>query len=144
MIKEFKEFIQRGNAMHMAVAFILGAAFTAIVKSLVDDIIMPILGVFTNGLSFENMFITLDGNNYSTLAEAKEAGGAVIAYGNFINAIISFVLVSFVIFMLVRQFNKINKKEEVVEEITTKTCEFCKSEIALNATRCPYCTTQLS
>lgn len=143
MIKEFKEFISRGNAMQLAVGVIIGGAFGAIVGSLVNDIIMPILSLFTGGLDFSNFFITLDGSSFATPAEAKEAGAAVIAYGNFINAIISFITIAFVVFLIVRSVNKLQRKEEVVEEVTTKACPFCKTEIPLEATRCPHCTSEL-
>lgn len=142
MFKEFKEFIARGNAMDMAVAFILGAAFTAIVSSLVDDLIMPIISLATRGIDFSQLFITLDGSQYATLAAAEEAGAAVFAYGNFINAIIQFLIIAFVVFMIVRSLN-VMKKEEEEAEPTTKECNFCLSEIPLEATRCPFCTSEL-
>ena len=141
MLKEFKDFIQRGNAMDMAIAFILGAAFTAIVSSLVNDLIMPFISLLTNGVDFSQLYIPLDGGVYDNLAQAQEAGAAVFAYGNFINAIIQFVIIAFVIFMLVRTLNRMRKEE--VEEVTTKTCNFCLSEVPLEATRCPYCTSEL-
>lgn len=142
MFKEFKEFIEQGNAMDMAIAFILGAAFTAIVSSLVDDLIMPIISLFTRGIDFSQYFITFDGTAYADLAGAQEAGAAVFAYGNFANALIQFVLVAFVLFLIVRGLNKMRKVEE--EEVVVKECPFCKSEIALEATRCPHCTSQLA
>ncbi|MDI9471383.1 MAG: large conductance mechanosensitive channel protein MscL [Tissierellia bacterium] len=144
MLKEFKEFIARGNAMELAVGVIIGAAFGAIVGSLVNDIITPILSLFIGGLDFSNLFFTLDGSSFATLAEAREAGVAVIAYGSFVNAVISFVVIAFVIFLLVKGLNKLQKEEETgEEEVTTKTCPFCASEISLAATRCPHCTSQL-
>ena len=97
-VSEFKEFISKGNVLDLAVGVIIGAAFSKIVSSLTDDIIMPILGIFTNGIDFQNMFVTLDGKHYETLAEAKKAGSAAVAYGNFINAIIYFLIIAFVIF----------------------------------------------
>jgi large conductance mechanosensitive channel len=143
MIKEFKEFISRGNAMQLAVGVIIGGAFGAIVGSLVNDIIMPILSLVTGGIDFSNLFFTLDGSSFETLAAAQEAGVAVVAYGNFINAIISFLMIAIVVFLLVKGINKLQREEEVVEEVTTKTCPFCASEIALEATRCPHCTSEL-
>ncbi len=143
MIKEFKEFIARGNAMQLAVGVIIGAAFGAIVGSLVNDIIMPILSLFTGGLDFSNLFFTLDGSSFPTLAAAQEAGVAVVAYGSFINAIISFLVIAFVIFLIVKGVNKLQKEEEA-EEVTTKTCPHCATEIPLEATRCPHCTSELS
>lgn len=143
MFKEFKDFIERGNAMDMAVAFIMGAAFTAIVSSLVDDLIMPIISLVTNGIDFSQLFVTLDGSKYyATLADAQEAGAAVFAYGNFINAIIQFLIVAFVVFMIVRSLNSLKKEEEEAAP-TTKECNFCLSEVPLEATRCPYCTSEL-
>lgn len=111
MLNEFKTFVQRGNVLDLAIGVILGAAFGAITKSLVDDILMPILGIFTGGLDFTNWFISLDGNAYATLAAAKEAGAATLNYGVFINAIINFLIISFAIFMLIRQVNKLMKPE---------------------------------
>lgn len=142
MFKEFKDFIERGNAMDMAVAFIMGAAFTAIVSSLVDDLIMPIISLVTRGIDFSQLFVTLDGSKYATLAGAQEAGAAVFAYGNFINAIIQFLIVAFVVFMIVRSLNSLKKEEEEAAP-TTKECNFCLSEVPLEATRCPYCTSEL-
>lgn len=111
MLKEFKTFVQRGNVLDLAIGVILGAAFGAITKSLVDDILMPILGIFTGGLDFTNWFIALDGNSYATLAAAKEVGAATLNYGVFLNTIVNFLIVSFAIFMLIRQVNKIMKPE---------------------------------
>jgi large conductance mechanosensitive channel len=112
MLKEFQEFIKRGNVIDLAVAVVIGGAFTAIVKSLVDNIITPILGIFTGGIDFANLFIALNGESYDTLAAAQEAGAATINYGLFINAIISFVIIAFVVFLMVRTINNMQKKEE--------------------------------
>lgn len=145
MFKEFKEFIQRGNAMDLAVAFILGGAFTAIVTSLVGDMIMPIISLITKGVDFSQMYLTLDGGSYASLAEAKEAGAAIFAYGNFINAIIHFIIIAFVVFILVRSLNRMKKAEVVEEEEETeKTCPYCQTSIPIAATRCPHCTSELS
>lgn len=145
MIKEFREFIKKGNAMDMAIAFVLGAAFTAIVSSLVDDLIMPLVSFFTKGVDFSQLFLTLDGGFYESLAQAQEAGAAVFAYGNFINAVIQFLIIAFVLFLIVRSLNKMRKKkEEAKQEVTTKTCEFCLSEIPLEATRCAFCTSEVA
>lgn len=145
---EFKTFIMRGNVIDLAVGVIIGAAFQAIIKSLVDDLVMPVISLATNGIDFSNMFISLDGNEYETLAAAQEAGAAVFAYGNFINAVFNFLIMAFVIFVLVRTINKLRdkaaKKEEVVEAApTTKKCPFCKSEIDIEATKCPNCTSDV-
>lgn len=147
---EFKEFIMRGNVIDLAVGVIIGGAFGAIVTSLVNDIIMPVISLFTKGIDFANMFVQLGNKDvvYKTLEEAQEAGVAVIAYGNFISAIINFLIMALVIFLLVKAINKAHdagkKKEPVAEEApTTKTCPFCKSEIAIDATRCPNCTSEI-
>ncbi len=145
---EFKTFIMRGNVIDLAVGVIIGAAFQAIIKSLVDDLVMPVISLATKGVDFANMFVSLDGNEYETLAAAQEAGAAVFAYGNFINAVLNFLIMAFVIFVLVRTINKLRekatKKEEVVEAApTTKKCPFCKSEIDIEATKCPNCTSDV-
>ena len=112
MLKEFKEFIAKGNVMDMAVGIIIGAAFTAIVTSLVGDVLMPIIGVITAGIDFGDLFYALDGNTYANLAAAEEAGAAVIKYGVFINALINFLIVAFVVFLLVKGVNELKRKEE--------------------------------
>lgn len=111
MLKEFQKFIARGSVFDLAVGIVIGAAFTAIVNSFVNDLLMPILGIFTGGLDFTNLFIALDGGNYATLAEAMDAGAATINYGLFINAIINFVIVAFALFLIVREVNKMHEKE---------------------------------
>jgi large conductance mechanosensitive channel len=116
MLKEFKEFALRGNVLDMAVGIIIGAAFTTIVKSAVDDIIMPIVGVFTGGVDFSDMFINLSGVEVASLEAAKEAGHAVIAYGIFINAVITFLIVAFVLFMIIRNMNKLKAAMEKEQE----------------------------
>ena len=111
MFNEFKNFIARGNVMDMAVGIIIGAAFTAIVNSMVGDLIMPVIGVITSGVDFSNMFLALDGSTHATLAAAEEAGAPIVKYGVFINAVINFLIVAFVIFMLVKQVNRLKEKE---------------------------------
>jgi len=111
MLKEFKEFIARGNVFDMAVGIVMGAAFTAIVNSAVADLVMPIVGVLTSGVDFADKFIALNGEDYATLAAAKEAGAPIITYGVFVNAVINFLIVAFVIFMLIKQVNRLKKKE---------------------------------
>ncbi|NMB03526.1 MAG: large conductance mechanosensitive channel protein MscL [Tissierellia bacterium] len=143
MLKEFKEFIQKGNAIQLAIGFVMGAAFTAIVTSLVNDLIMPILGLVLSGADFSNKFIAMDGGDYATLVEAQEAGAATLAYGNFINAIISFIIIAFILFLIVKGLNSMRKAEEAEEEVTTKECPHCLSQVPLAATRCPQCTSQL-
>jgi len=112
MFKEFKEFIAKGNVMDMAVGIIIGAAFTTIVKSLVGDVLMPIIGYFTNGIDFSELYIALDGQTYETLAAAQEAGAAVVSYGVFVNAVINFLIVAMVVFVIVKNVNRLKRKEE--------------------------------
>ena len=147
-INEFKTFVMRGNVIDLAVGVIIGAAFQAIVNSLVNDIIMPVIGLITGGLDFSNMFLQLSGaEQFVTLADAQAAGVAVLAYGNFITAVINFIIMAFVIFCLVKFLNKLSapltKKEEAPTAPTTKKCPYCQSEIDINATRCPHCTSEL-
>ncbi len=146
MRKEFKEFVLRGNMMDLAVGVIVGGAFNGLVTSFVNNIIMPVISLFTGKIDFENMFVALDGAKYATLAEAQEAGTAVIAYGSFITAIINFLILALVVCFLVKGINKMRaatKKEEAPAAPTTKVCPFCKTEIDINATRCPHCTSEL-
>jgi large conductance mechanosensitive channel len=144
--KEFKKFISRGSVIDLAVGIIIGGAFQVIVRSLVDDILMPILGLFTGGIDFSNLFINISGEAYATLAEAKAAGAATINIGLFINAIINFVILAFVIFLIIRAINKMRdrlKKEEAPAAPSTKTCPFCYTSIPIDAVRCPNCTSEL-
>lgn len=148
-IAEFKEFITKGNVIDLAVGVIIGGAFKAIVDSLVADVIMPVISLITGGIDFSNLFIQLSGDTeYETLAAAQEAGVATINYGNFISAVINFLIMAFVIFLLVKSINavraKFEKKPEEKEEApTTKTCPFCCSEIAIDAVKCPHCTSDI-
>jgi len=142
MLKEFEEFAMRGNVLDMAIGIILGLAFGKIVTSLVNDIIMPPVGMLLGDVDFTNLFISLGGQSYATLAEAQAAGAPTINYGIFINTIIDFLIVAFVIFLLVRQINKMKKKEEAAPP-NTKDCPYCKESVALEATRCPHCTSEL-
>lgn len=140
---EFKEFISKGNVIDLAVGVIIGGAFSGIVTKLVENIITPLISLLTGAVAFSDLFIALDGNEYATLAQAQEAGVATVNYGIFIQAVIDFIIVAFVIFLLVKGINKIrnsNKKEEAPAEPTTKKCPFCKTEIDIEATRCPNCT----
>ena len=144
-LKEFKEFAMRGNVIDLAVGVIIGGAFQKIVTSIVNDLVMPLIGLVTKGSDFASKFVALDGNAYETLEAAQEAGAAVLTYGNFIAVTIDFIIMAFIIFLLVKGLNKLSsmgkKKEEVVEEApTTKKCPYCMSEIAIEATRCPHCT----
>lgn len=148
LINEFKEFISRGNVLDMAVGVIIGAAFKAIIDSLVNNVIMPCLTLLTGKMDFTNLFIALDGNTYATLEAAKEAGAATLNYGSFISAVINFFIMSVVIFALVKTMNTISKlthkkKEEEPAAPTTKKCPFCCSEIAIEAKKCPHCTSDV-
>ena len=140
--KEFRDFAVKGNMMDLAVGMIVGTAFTGIVKSLVDDIFMPVISIFTGKLDFTNWFIALDGKEYATLELAKEAGAATLNYGNFISGLINFIIMALVVFMIVKALNKL-KKEEPKAAPTTKKCPYCKSEIDIEATRCPHCTSDI-
>ncbi len=147
MLKEFREFAMRGNVVDMAVGIIIGAAFGAIVKSLVDDVIMPPIGMILGNVDFSNLFLVLrDGVSaaapYVSLAEAKKAGAVTINYGIFINAVISFLIVAFAVFILIKNINRL-KKVEPAPEPSTKECPFCLSAIPLKATRCPHCTSNV-
>lgn len=144
MLKEFKDFAVKGNVVDMAVGVVIGGAFGKIVTSLVNDLIMPLIATLTGGMDFTNKFVSLDGNSYLTLAEAQEAGAATLNYGTFITSIIDFLIIAFSIFIVIKQLNKLKKKEVVVEAApTTKTCPFCITEISIDATRCPHCTSVL-
>ncbi|HLR34287.1 MAG TPA: large conductance mechanosensitive channel protein MscL [Tissierellales bacterium] len=142
MFKEFKEFAMKGSVLDLAIGVIVGGAFGKIVTSLVNDIIMPLIGGLLGRVDFSNFFISLDGTTYNSLAEAKNAGAATLNYGIFINTIIEFLIISFSLFLVVRQINRLRRDEEPGEPITKK-CEFCLSEIPVEATRCPNCTSAL-
>ena len=148
MLKEFKEFAMRGNVVDMAVGIIIGGAFGTIVKSLVADVIMPPIGLLLGGVDFSDFFVVLKegatAGPYVALADAKEAGAVVIGYGQFLNAVISFLIVAFAVFLLIRGINRL-KREEVqpAAEPTTKECPKCFSAIPVKATRCPNCTSDL-
>ena len=144
---EFKDFIAKGNVIDLAVGVIIGGAFSGIVKSLVENIITPAISVLTKNIAFSDLFYALDGNEYTTLAAAQEAGAATINYGLFVQGVIDFIITAFVIFLMVKVINKIRsagKKEEEPAAPTTKECPFCKSEISIDATRCPHCTSELA
>jgi large conductance mechanosensitive channel len=142
MIKEFKQFIMRGNVLDLAIGIIIGGAFGKIVTSLVDDIIMPPIGQLLGKVDFANLFISLDGNAYSSLEAAKAAGAATWNYGLFINTLINFLIVSIAIFLLIKQINRL-QKPAAPEAPTTRDCPYCQTAIPVKATRCPHCTSQL-
>lgn len=149
LLNEFKKFAVQGNMLDMAVGMIIGAAFKDIVNSVVNDLIMPVVSMFTGKVDFANMFIALDGNTYATLDDAKNAT-SVIAYGQFVTQVINFVILAFVIFMMVKMVNKVRTAAEKPAEVpapaepTEKTCPFCQSTISIKATRCPHCTSELT
>jgi large conductance mechanosensitive channel len=143
MLKEFKEFIMRGNVLDLAVAVIIGGAFGSIVTSFVNDIIMPPIGLLLGNVDFSNLFINLSGTPYQSLAEAQNAGAPTINYGLFLNTIINFIIIAFAIFLVIKAANRLQKAPKTVEEPTTKECPFCLSSIPIKATRCPHCTSQL-
>jgi large conductance mechanosensitive channel len=144
MLKEFKAFIMRGNVLDLAVAVIIGGAFGKIITSLVNDIIMPPIGVLLGKVDFSNLFINLSGTAYTSVAEAKAAGAATLNYGVFITTIIDFLIVAFVIFMVVKAANNLQKpKEAPPAEPTTTECPYCLSTIPIKATRCAHCTSDL-
>ena len=145
MLKEFKEFAVRGNVVDMAVGVIIGAAFGKIVTSMVTDVMMPPLGAMTKGVDFVNHFIVLSGDgHYETLEAAKAAGAATLNYGLFLNNIISFIIVAFAVFILVKQVNRLKRKEDTGSIAPTqKSCPFCFQSVSIKATRCSFCTSQL-
>ena len=144
MLKEFRTFIMRGNVIDLAVAVIIGGAFGKIISSLVNDIIMPPIGLLLGNLPFPDLFIDLSGQKPASLAAAREAGLPVLAYGNFIQTTIDFVIVAFVIFLVIRTVNKLTApKAAPAAAPTTKECPHCLSTIPLKATRCPSCTSEL-
>ena len=143
MLKDFKEFALKGNVMDLAIGVIIGGAFGKIVTSLVNDMIMPLIGMLIGDVDFSNLFISLDGVEYATLAAAQEVGAATFNYGLFINTVIEFTIIAFSIFIVIRQLAKLNRKEEVKLDPTTKECPYCYTEINIGATRCPNCTSEL-
>lgn len=148
MVSEFKQFAMRGNVVDMAVGIIIGGAFGTIVKSLVADVIMPPIGVLMGGVDFSDLFITVKqgaaAGPYASLAAAQEAGAVTINYGLFINSVISFLIVAFAVFLLIKSINKMQReKEEPKAEPTTKDCPKCFTAIPIKATRCPNCTSEL-
>ena len=142
MVSEFKEFIMRGNVMDMAVGVIVGGAFNTIVQSLSNDIIMPVISLATGKIDFSNLFISLNGEKYASLAAAQEAGASVFAYGNFIQNILQFLIVAFALFAVIKGMNKLRRPAPEAAP-TTKICPFCKNEVPIEATRCGHCTSEL-
>jgi large conductance mechanosensitive channel len=144
MLKDFREFVMRGNVLDLGVAVIIGAAFGAIVTSMVNDIVMPPIGLLLGHVDFKDLFISLNGTSYATLAAAKTAAAPVLAYGQFLNTVINFLIIAFVIFIVVKQASKLQRKPAAPAVApTTKDCAFCCTPIPIAAKRCPHCTSQL-
>ena len=149
IIKEFGDFIKRGNVVDMAVGVIIGGAFKGIIDSLVKDVIMPVISLATGGIDFNNWFVALDGGTYETLEAAKEAGAATPNYGTFLNVVLNFLIMALVVFVMVKSINTMREKAQKKEEPapapapTTKVCPYCKSTIAIDATKCPHCTSDV-
>jgi large conductance mechanosensitive channel len=142
MMKEFKKFALRGNMIDLAVGIIIGGAFSGIVNSLVKDIIMPILSLFTKSINFTDWFIALDWKHYDTLQAAIDAGAATINYGLFLSGVLNFIIMAFVVFMLVRWINKLKRPEQAAAP-TTKQCPYCLTDINIKAVKCPHCTADI-
>jgi len=147
IVQDFKAFAMRGNVVDMAVGIIIGGAFGTIVKSLVDNVMMPPLGLLIGNVDFADLFVVVKSGDpagpYTTLAAASEAGAVTIGYGLFVNAVVSFLIVAFAVFLLVRAMMRLQRKEEAAPAPTTKPCEFCQTDIPIKAVRCPNCTSQL-
>jgi large conductance mechanosensitive channel len=143
MFNEFKKFAMRGNVVDLAIGIIIGASFGKIITSLVSDVLMPPIGLILGKVDFSSLFVNISGKSYASLAEAKAAGAATINYGLFLNTIVDFLIVAFVIFLLVQQINRWNKPAPAAAP-TTKDCPYCATAIPIKAARCPNCTSQLS
>ncbi|QAT50811.1 large conductance mechanosensitive channel protein MscL [Caproiciproducens sp. NJN-50] len=148
MLKEFKEFISRGNVMDLAIGVMIGAAFSSIVSSVVNDLITPVIGAVFGKIDFSNLYLVLDGKSFPSLSAAKEAGAPVLAYGSFLTAVINFLIIAFCVFLLSKAINRLvhrNEADQAEETVAqTKICPFCKTEIPRDATRCPNCTSELA
>ncbi len=147
MLKDFKEFAMKGNVVDMAVGIVIGAAFGAIVKSLVSDLLMPPIGLILGKTDFTNLFAVLKEGNpagpYIALADAQKAGAVTLNYGLFVNSVISFLIVAFAVFLLIRAINRMRRQEEAPVEVETKECSYCLSTVPIKAVRCPHCTSSL-
>lgn len=144
MLKEFKKFALRGNVVDMAIGIIIGTAFGKIVTSLVSDIIMPPIGLILNKVDFSNLYINLSQSEYASLVEAQKAGAPTINYGLFLNVLVNFIIIAFVIFLLIKQVNKLQTSMGIKEDSKTIKCPHCISIISKKATRCPFCTSTLT
>jgi large conductance mechanosensitive channel len=143
VMKEFREFAARGNVVDLAVGVIIGAAFGKIVTSLVNDIVMPPIGMIIRRIDFKNLFVALNGQTYASVADAQKAGAPTINYGMFLNTVLEFLIVAFVIFLMVRQINRLKTPAPAPPTDETRDCPFCVSRISTKATRCPSCTSDL-
>lgn len=144
MLREFRTFIARGNVIDLAVGIIIGAAFSTVVKSLVDDVVMPPIGMITRGVDFSNLFLDLSGGQYASLADAKRAGAATINYGLFLNNVISFVIVAFCVFAIVQAYERLKRRDDAKPpEPTERDCPYCRMRIPRAAVRCAHCTSEL-
>jgi len=143
MIKEFKEFVMKGNVLDMAVGIIIGAAFGKVVTSFVSDVLMPPIGLLLGKVDFSNLFINMSGKTFESLAEAKKAGAATLNYGLFLNTTIDFLIVGFAVFLMVKQVNRLQRQEPPAVPVT-RVCPFCFTDIPVKATRCPHCTSTLA
>jgi large conductance mechanosensitive channel len=143
MFKEFKEFVMRGNVLDLAIAVIIGGAFGAIVNSMVNDIVMPPIGLILGHVDFKDLFLSLNGQSYPSLADAKKAAAPVLAYGQFLNTVINFLIIAFVVFLVVKQANRFKAPAPPPPPPSTKECPYCASSIPLKAVRCPQCTSDL-
>jgi large conductance mechanosensitive channel len=144
MLEEFKKFVMRGNVLDLAVAVVIGGAFGAIVTSFVNDVLMPPIGLLLGRVDFSNLFVNLSGGSYTSVAAAKAAGAPTLNYGLFLNAVINFLIIAFVIFLILRQVNRFLVKPAPAAAPTTKECVYCTSAIPLRARRCPHCTSELA
>lgn len=140
--KEFRDFAMKGNMIDLAIGIVIGTAFGKIITSLVNDVLMPPIGMLLGKVDFSNLYINLSGQQYPSLEKAVEAGAPLLKYGLFLNTVIDFLIVAFVIFLIIKQINRFNKEEPPAEP-TTKDCPFCWSQVSIKATRCPHCTSEL-
>ena len=141
MFKEFKEFAMRGNVLDLAIGVIIGAAFGNIVNSAVTDVIMPPVGLLIGNVDFKDLFVSLDGRTFESLAKAKEAGAPVLAYGQFLNTVLNFLIIAFVVFLIVKQVNRM--KKPAAAATSTKDCPYCANSVPVKAVRCGFCTSDL-
>jgi large conductance mechanosensitive channel len=142
MFREFKDFIRRGSVIDLAVGFVMGAAFGKVATSFINDVVMPPIGLLLGNIDFANFYINLSGRTFESLAQAREAGAPVIAYGAFVSAVVDFLVVALAVFIVIRWINKLKSKPAPAAP-TTKECPFCLSIVPLKAVRCPHCTSEL-